>query len=462
MTTVAPQSSASFASVAKNAKKTFSHGLHPPGRKGLAADAAIEALPTPAAVRIPLHQHAGAPCEPLTKPKQAVALGDLIGQVDAFITAPVHASIAGVAGLPCAVTLPNGRRVRAVPIQAGGEDQLAGDDLLADVFGGDWPTSGLEQHAPEEIVEAVKTAGLVGLGGAAFPTYVKLLRNENRPIDTLLVNGCECEPYLTADYRLMVEFPGPILAGALLAARACGAREVVIAVEDNKPLAIDTLRRAAKGASVRVVELATKYPQGSEKQTILAALGRTVPGGGLPLDVGVVVVNVGTAAAIARAALRGRPLTHRIVTVSGPGVVRPRNLLAPVGVSYGELIDYCGGLKADAARVVAGGPMMGFAIGDLDWPVTKGTSGITVLRGQDVRRKPETHCVRCGRCVDVCPMNLVPSRLALAARNKDGELAKRHHISSCVECGCCAYICPAGLPLVQLIRTGKAQMTKKP
>ena len=275
------------------------------------------------------------------------------------------------------------------------------------------------------------------------------------------MNGCECEPYLTADYRLMVEFPAPILTGALLAARACGASDVVIAIEDNKPLAIDILRRAAKGTGIRIVELATKYPQGSEKQTILATLGRTVPGGGLPLDVGAVVINVGTVATLARAVLRGKPLTHRIVTVSGKGIKRPRNLLVPVGTRYAELIDYCGGLTDDAARILAGGRMMGFPLGDLEWPVTKGTSGSTALREEDVLRTRETNCVRCGRCVDVCPMNLVPSRLALASRNEDWDLVRKYHISSCVECGCCAYRCPAGIPLVQLIRMGKAQMAKK-
>ncbi|HDY64858.1 MAG TPA: RnfABCDGE type electron transport complex subunit C, partial [Phycisphaerae bacterium] len=379
-------------------KGTFAKGLHPPGRKGLAADAAIEVFPTPAQVKIPLLQHLGAPCAPLTKPRQPVVLGEKIGQNDAFISAPIHASISGTTAVLSAVTLPNGRRVRAIPIKAG-EEQLSGKDLFRDVFGGDWPSSGLEQYAPEQIVSTVREAGLVGLGGAAFPTHVKLTRNDARPIDTLLVNGCECEPYLTADYRLMVECPSPILSGALLGARACGAKDVLIAIEDNKPLAVDTLSRAAKGTDVRVVELRTKYPQGSEKQTITAALGRTVPGGGLPLNVGVVVINAGTAAALAGAVLRDRPLTHRVVSVTGGGIVKPKNLLAPIGVSYRELIDYCGGLKPDAACVVAGGPMMGFTLGDLDAPITKGTSGVTVLTREDVARSIETDCIRCGRCV---------------------------------------------------------------
>ncbi len=440
-------------------KGTFAHGVHPPGKKGLAADANIQVLPTPGQVKIPLLQHLGAPCQSNTKPKQEVTLGEMIGSSEAFISAPVHASLAGKILPTCAVTLPNGRRVQAVQIKADGE-QLEGDDLYKEIYGGDWPTSSLEQYDPKEIVTTVKNAGIVGQGGAAFPTYVKLLKNDEKPIDTILVNGCECEPYLTADYRLMVEAPGPIITGALLAARACGARNVVIAIEDNKPLAVDTLQIAAKGTDVKISSLHTKYPQGGEKQTINAALGRTVPGGKLPLDVGVVVVNVGTAAAIARAVLRGKALTHRVVTVSGAGIKSPKNLLVPVGVSYRELIDFCGGLKSSAVRVVAGGPMMGFAFGDLDAPVTKGTSGITILTDDDVEQASETSCLRCGRCVGACPMNLVPTKLALGSRANQWDLLGKYHVASCMECGCCGYVCPANIPLVQLIRMGKALMPR--
>jgi electron transport complex protein RnfC len=442
-------------------KGTFPGGVHPPERKGLAADAAIEVLPAPAQVKIPLLQNAGAICQPLTKPRQEVVLGEILGDADAFVSSPVHASISGTTQMPCAVTLPNGRHMQAIPIKAAETQPIAGDDLYRDFFGGDWPCSGLEQHAPEGIVQSVRDAGIVGQGGAAFPTHVKLKRNESKPINTLLVNGCECEPYLTADYRIMVEAPAPILTGALLAARACGARRVVVAVEDNKPLAVDTLRKAAKGCDVEIIQLATKYPQGGEKQTIKAALGRTVPGGGLPLDVGVVVINVGTAAAVARAVLKGKSLTHRVVSVTGDGIHTPKNLLVPIGTAYGELIDACGGMNDAATRVVAGGPMMGFALAELDMPVTKGTSGVLVLTEADVRHSRETHCIRCGRCVDVCPMNLVPSRLALASRNQNWELVRKYHITSCMECGCCAYVCPAGIPLVQLMRMGKAQMPRE-
>jgi electron transport complex protein RnfC len=434
--------------------------VHPPDRKSLAAPEAIEVLPCPQKVSIPLLQHTGAPCASLVKPRQEVQAGEKIGEAEAFISAPVHASIAGTCQMATVTTLPNGRHVSVIPIQAG-EDQPNPQQILEDVFGGDWPGD-VSQYAPKQIVQAAREAGLVGMGGAAFPTHVKLTLNPAKPIDTILVNGCECEPYLTADDRVMIEHPEPVITGALLAARAVEARRIVIGVEDNKPEAMASLRQAAKGTSVEIVSLATQYPMGGEKQTILACLGREVPTGGLPLDVGVVVINVGTSAALARALLRGKPLTHRVVTVSGAGISQPKNLLVPVGTSYQELIDACGGLTDDASRVVAGGPMMGFALADpADAIVTKGTSGVTVLTSEDLKEVEETRCVRCGRCVDVCPLNLVPTKIALAAREKDWELARRYHMLACMECGCCAYVCPAGIPLVQLMRMGKAQMPRE-
>ncbi len=437
---------------------TFRRGLHPGGHKDLAQDASIEVIPTPARVAVPILQHTGAPCTPMVKPRQAVAAGEKIASAESFVCAPVHAPIAGVCEALAVTTLPNGRHVKVIPIKAEGE-QITGRALRDDVFGGDWAVTPAS-HEPPAIVEAVREAGLVGLGGAAFPTHVKLTPNPAKPVDTLLVNGCECEPYLTADYRVMVEAPAPVVAGALLAARAAGVRRVVIAVEDNKPAAIEALRQAA-GDKLEVIAVATKYPMGGERQVVPAVLGRAVPTGALPLDVGVVVMNVGTAAAVARAVLRGKPLTHRVVSVTGGGIATPRNILAPIGITYGELIDFCGGLKSSAARVLAGGPMMGFALSNLAVPVTKGTSGIVVLTHDDVRRAEETPCIRCGRCVDVCPLHLVPTKLAMASRNKDWDTARRYFITACCDCGCCSYICPARIPLTQLIRMGKVQMVKK-
>ena len=438
---------------------TFRRGVHPPDRKALAEDSPIEVIPTPAEVAVPLLQHTGAPCQPLVKARQEVTAGQMIGKADAFVSAPVHSPINGTVMVESVATLPNGRHVRTIPIKAA-EEQLSGDELYQDVLGGNWPKVALDRHSPHRIIEAVRTAGLVGMGGAAFPTHVKLTANPDRPIDTVMVNGCECEPYLTADYRLMLEAPGPVVAGAVLAAQACAAMQIVIAIEDNKPAAIAKVRQAAAGTNIKVPVLKTKYPMGSERQTVLATLGRLVPTGGLPLDVGVVVINVATAAAIARAVLRDKPLTHRVVSVSGLGIVEPKNLLVPIGISHREVIASCGGLTDRAVRVVAGGPMMGYTVGDLDSPITKGTTGITVLTADQVQETEETPCVRCGRCVDVCPLNLVPTKIALAARAKDWDLARRYYITACCECGCCAYICPAAIGLVQLIRVGKAELPK--
>lgn len=440
-------------------KGSFARGIHPSDNKALAADAAIEVVPPPVQVLIPMLQHLGAPCSPLTKPRQEVTAGETIGDCEAFISAPIHATINGIAQMHSVATLPNGRHVKAVPVKSEG-DQLAGQALFDDIFGGDWPRE-TDAYTPEQIADAVRQAGIVGLGGAAFPTHVKVRRNADKPIDTLLLNGCECEPYLTADYRVMLEAPAPIITGGLLAAKGCGAEQIIIAIEDNKPAAIETLRKAAEGTGIKVAAVHTRYPMGGEKQTIKAVLNREVPTGGLPLDVGVVVMNVGTAAAVARAVVRGKSLTHRVVTVSGAGIKQPKNLLVPVGISYGELIDYCGGLTDDAARVVAGGPMMGFTLGDLKAPVTKGTSGLTILTESDVKMASETACVRCGRCVDVCPLALVPTKMAHASKHEDWDLAKRYYLTACCECGCCAYVCPAGIPLVQLMRVGKAKMPQE-
>ncbi len=444
-------------------QNSFFGGLHPPESKERTAEVPIEVIPPPTEVRIALLQHLGAACELLVKPRAKVQWGEVIGRSDQFISAPVHASLAGTAMRATVATLPNGRHVSVVPIQAAESQPLAGSALYDALLGGTWPLDDAEQFRPHEIMDAAREAGLVGMGGAAFPTFVKLRRQEDQPVDTVLINGCECEPCLTADYRLMVEAPQPIVAGALLVRHALGAQRVIVCVEDNKPLAVRALRELEK-AGVEVLVLKTKYPQGGERQLVKAATGRVMPGGGLPVRVGVAVLNVATVAALAAAVYRGRPLTHRVVSVSGGGIRQPKNLLAPVGTSYRELIRWCGGLTPDAARVIAGGPMMGFSIAaddevaeKLPTPITKGTSGITVLTQQEVQRAEQTACLRCGRCVDVCPMQLVPTRLALAARAKQRSLLERYHIASCVECGCCAYACPASIPLVQLIRVGKIQ-----
>jgi electron transport complex protein RnfC len=439
---------------------TFAAGVHPDDAKGLAADRAIEVVPTPERLVVPLLQHRGAPASACVGAREAVTRGQRIGNPTGFISVPIHAPLAGTTAKECNVTVANGRHVVAIPITVG-EGNPAGRELFDDVLGGAWPLDGIADLDPADIVSRVKEAGVLGQGGAAFPTHVKLGGVPGKRADVVLVNGCECEPYLTADYRLMIEAAAAIVAGALIVARAVGAGKVVIATESTKSEAAAALAAASgRRPEVRIAILEAKYPMGGEKQTVRAALGRTVPSGGLPLDVGVVVINVGTAATIARVVQRGRPPSHRVVAVTGRGIVTPGNLLAPIGITHGELIGLCGGLTADATRVISGGPMMGFALGTLDVPVTQATSGITVLTRDEEARSIRTGCIRCGRCADSCPLRLVPQRLALASDHERWDLARRYHIDLCMECGCCAYACPAGIPLVQLIRVGKARIPR--
>mgnify|MGYP001486416969 CR=1 FL=1 len=432
----------------------FRHGIHPPDNKALSAESPVEVMETPESVTLPLLQHLGVPCKQVVKSGQMVRYGELLGQGEAFVSASLHSPLVGKVKKNTMVTLPNGRRLPAVNVQAEGE-QVSPQKLWEEMRSKNWPRDCISIYDPYTIVKVIHSSGIVGLGGAAFPTHVKVTPNDTRMIDTLMINGCECEPYLTCDYRLMKEAPRAIVSGALLTARALAAKEIVICVEDNKPDAIKKLREATEQTVIKIAVLKTKYPQGSEKQLIKAVIGLEIPVGGLPSDAGVAMSNVGTMATVARGIIKESPLTHRVISVSGRGIRRPKNLFVPIGISMGEVIEYCGGLTRDAARVIAGGPMMGFSFSDLQTPVTKGTSGITVLSHEEISNETETACVRCGRCVDACPMNLIPTRLALAARYNNPSIARQYHIHACFECGCCTYVCPAKINLVQLIRTGK-------
>ncbi|EKD26966.1 MAG: hypothetical protein ACD_79C00952G0004 [uncultured bacterium] len=437
----------------------FKRGIHPKEQKHWSKDEQIEVLPVPSEINIPLLQHIGAPCELTIKPKDNVIFGQLIAKSDKFISSPIHSSLNGITGLITKTTLPNGRHVDSIPVKVENSGKI-GEDLWQDFKSDFWLKENFLQYSSETVIKAVKEGGLVGLGGAAFPTFVKLMKNEKIACETLILNGCECEPFLTADYRLMCEAPYAVIAGAKLAGIAAGAKNIVIAIEKNKPEAIKILKEISKGLDITIFPVKTKYPMGGERQLIPAVCGKEVPTGGLPLDVGIVVVNVGTAAAIANAVIKKHPLTHRVVSVSGPGINSSKNIFVPIGTPYSKLIEFCGGLKKEACRIISGGPMMGFTVSDFSTPVIKGTSGITVLTNKEVEDIEKTSCLRCGRCVDVCPLNLVPAKIAHASKFENWELAKQYHLMACCECGCCTYTCPAAIPLVQLIRVGKSKIPR--
>ncbi len=430
--------------------KTFRGGVHPPEYKELTESSAIEALPPPEKVIVPLIQHIGAPCQPavadetVLKKGDSVCLGEKIGDTDAFVSAPVHASVSGEVMEIGEARLVDGRKVPAVVIESDGEDRPC-ESIQ--------PAASLENLTPDEIKEIIREAGIVGMGGAAFPCHVKYSPPEGIELDTIIINGCECEPFLTCDDRLMREDPGEIVFGLQAILKATGAERGVIAVENNKPDAIEAMRAAVDGTSLEVVIVETKYPEGAEKQLIKAVTDREVPSGGLPFQIGVVVNNVATAASIARAVKTGMPLYERIVTVSGDVVARPANLLVRIGTPIRELFEYCGGFTEPPARIIAGGPMMGQAVGDLDIPVVKGMSGLLAVSSEISAYHEEEPCIRCGRCVDVCPAFLMP---LYAARYPDDE-ALEYDPLDCIECGSCAYICPANQRLLARIRLAKAE-----
>lgn len=425
-------------------KKTFPHGTHPPEHKDLTEDKPLETMPPPEKVFIPLQQHFGAPAKPLVKKGDEVFLGQKIGEAPALFSAPVHSSVSGKVLAVEAYNHPLGRPVLTVAIANNGEDK--------------GPEVSLENEdpfslAPDKIREIIREAGIVGMGGAAFPTAVKLTPPKEKPIDTVIINGCECEPVLTADYRMMLEFPDDIIEGSELIRQTTGAGKVIFGIEDNKPAAFELLREKNSRPATEVALLRTKYPQGAEKNLIYALLKREVPRGGLPFDVGVVVQNVATAKSVWDAVRNGKPLYERVMTVSGLGVSSPKNLLVRIGTPFRDVLSYCGGLKEGVNTIIMGGPMMGLAQWTLDTPVIKGTSGL--LAWSDPNPPKEFPCIRCGRCVTHCPMGLVPTQLMKLSRNELYPEAETWGILDCVECGSCQFSCPANIPLVHWIRLGK-------
>jgi len=434
--------------------KTFKGGVHPPDRKALAKDKPIERFPAPPELVLHLSQHIGAPARAAVEKGDAVKKGQVVGEAGGFVSALVHSPVSGTVKAVEARPHPLGGRMPAVVIENdGAEEWCAGDGPPLN------QERGIEGFSPEQIREEIRRAGIVGLGGATFPTHVKLTPMEGKPISDVVINGAECEPYLTCDYRQMVEQPGEIVAALKLLMRAVGAANGWIAVEANKPDAFETLREAARDEpGVRVEMLEVKYPQGAEHQITAALLGREIPSGGLPIDIGVVCQNTGTAVAAYEAVRFNKPLIERVVTVSGEGVRRGANFLAPVGTPLRALLDTAG-LREEANKIILGGPMMGLSQYTADIAVTKGTSGVLALA--DAAAYEWTACIRCGRCVEVCPWRLVPSRLSILCEAKDVDAIAASDIMDCKECGCCTYVCPSRRPIVHLVKYGKAELARR-
>jgi len=413
------------------------------------AELEVVRIPTPSKVVIPMQQHIGAPCEPVVKVGDEVAVGQLIGDSDKFVSAPIHASVSGTVTAIGDIKMPNGSVSKAVTIESDGEMRL---------WEGIKPP---KVETREDLIKAVRDSGLVGLGGAGFPTHVKLNFPPDKNIDTLVVNAAECEPYITVDYRECMENSWDILSGVYALKELLGFKQVIIAAEDNKPEAFKVLGKIADhdadiDDSVKLMVLESKYPQGAEKMMVQSATGRRVPPGKLPADVGCVVMNVASVAFIARYLKTGKPLVSRSLTVDGSAIAEPKNVRVPVGTDIGEIIDFCGGFKGEPSKILTGGPMMGLAIVGTDLPVLKQNNAILAFTADDAVLKPETDCIRCGRCVAACPMSLMPTNIVKAAKIKDVDALKRAGVTVCMECGSCAFACPAGKPLVQHMRLAKA------
>lgn len=426
---------------------SFKGGVHPEESKGQTSGIPISDIPPPEVVVIPLSQHTGAPSRPLVEPGDEVRVGTKIGEADGFISVPVHSSVSGKVAAIEARPHPLGKRLPAVVIENDGRDERV--DLS------DW--TDLTEDSPQKIREVVREAGLVGLGGAAFPTHVKLSPPEGKTIDTAILNGAECEPVLTSDHRVMLEYAAEVVAGLKIIMRVVGAERGLIGIERNKPDAVRLMCETVAGESnIEVVDLKVKYPQGAEKQLIKALTGREVPCGGLPMDVGCLVQNVGTSLGIHEAARYGRPLVSRVVTLAGSVVKNPGNYRVRIGTRFAHVVSASGGTAGPFSKMIMGGPMMGIAQADGDAPVIKGTSGLVLLARDEVVDHEASACIRCARCVDHCPMQLVPNEIVRFVEKDKLESAEQYGIFDCMECGVCAYICPSKIGHVQLMKIGKA------
>lgn len=431
---------------------SFRGGIHPNYNKERTYASPIEELPATAEVVIPLSQHIGAPCVPTVAVGDAVKIGQIIGDSEASLSCPIHSSVSGIVRGISPRWHPSGVRMPAIVIENDFKDER-GDSIKP--YEGD-----LDNLTPAEIIGYARDSGIVGMGGAAFPLHVKLKSAFDKKIEVIIINGSECEPFITADHRAMVEYPRAIVNGAKLIMKCLGKRDAVIAIEDNKPDAIASISVTAEDSGIHVFELNTKYPQGGEKQLIKSVTGREVPPGKLPMDIGCAVFNVDTCASLYRAVTKGRPLTKRICTVSGSAVVNPKNLLVRIGTPYFALFEHCGGFNEEPYKIISGGPMMGTAQHSLDAPVIKNTSALLAFSGGEESFDENPTCIHCGKCVGVCPMRLMPNYLYMHAVNGEFAECKKLNVQDCIECGCCAYVCPGRLYLVQAMRMAKGHLPK--
>lgn len=430
---------------------TFKGGANVPGFKEFTEGKPIEKAIEPDIVKIPLHQHIGAPCEPLVKVGDYVKLGQKIGGSDAFVSSYIYSSVSGTVKSITRESTPNSINVECITIES---------DKLNVMHEGVEPKGYLEDLTKEEIVDIIREAGIVGLGGAGFPTHVKLSPPEDKKIDTVILNGAECEPYLTGDHRLMLEETDKVIFGLRAVMKSVGVEKGIIGIEKNKQDAIELLHKAAKPFSnIEVVPLKVKYPQGDEKRLIDATLGRKVPSGGLPMDVGAVVVNISTSKAVGDAILEGKPLYERVVTVTGRGVKEPKNLLVKIGTPFNELIEQCGGYSENSpGKVIMGGPMMGISQYSTEVPSIKTTGGILVLTKEEVKPEEVSPCIKCGKCLEVCPVKLQPLYISSYSLKGNYKKAEEYNALDCVECGSCSFICPAKRPLVESIKVAKREI----
>lgn len=429
--------------------KTFKGGAHVEHRKHTHENATV-VMPVPSKVIIPMLQHIGAVCTPLVKKGDLVKVGQKIGDSEAFVSSPVHSSVSGKVTDVKPYLYPGGIEVTSVEIETDGQQEL---------WEGIKPPDRTDRAA---LVKAIRESGVVGLGGAGFPTHVKLSPPPGKVIDVLIINGAECEPYITSDYREMLENTGDIAEGIKIVKEITGAKKAYIAIESNKPEALKLFGRiAAENGDFEVVGLKTRYPQGAEKQLIYAATKRKVPAGGLPADIGVVVQNINTVSFIARYMKTGMPLIKRRVTIDGSAVKSPANVEVLIGTQIKDVFEFCGGFSEKPVKVIMGGPMMGVAQFSLETSVLKQTNAILALNEKDAVLPEESVCIRCGKCVMTCPMNLMPLYINASVEKREFDSAREYGAMDCIECGCCSYVCPAKRHLVQSIRVAKTELRKK-